>query len=55
MARIIHDVAAWMIADFLQKHFKRQAVMQIFCRVDFVSDIDAFAIIGIEDRPPALC
>ena len=41
------------MADFFQEHFKGQAVMQIFGRMDFVSHIHAFAIKCIKDRKPA--
>jgi hypothetical protein len=34
------------------KHFERHPIMQIFARVDFITQVNALLIAGIEYRQP---
>src|SRR6266849_463648 len=52
MARIIKHVASRMIAHSLQKHFKRDPIVQIFARMDFEAQIPSRSIKRLQDRPP---
>ena len=43
MAWVKKHVAAWMIADALQKHFESDSVVQIFTGMDFEAEIHSGA------------
>ncbi len=53
MRRIVVDRAARMVAGALQKHLEGGAVEHVFAGVDFIAEVDAGFVIGVEDRPPA--
>ncbi len=43
-----------MVADASQEHLERDAVVQVLAGVDLEAGIDAGAVEGVEQRPPAL-
>src|SRR5579885_2744146 len=53
VARVIKNIAARMIADAVEKHFERFAVMEVFARMDLVTEIDPSRVESVEKRPPA--
>src|SRR5438445_5928583 len=53
MTGIKKDVAARMIADALEKHFKCRAVMQHFLRVNLETEVDSSLIERVQDGLPA--
>ena len=52
VAGIIEDVGARMAADRVQESFEGRAVMQIFARMDFETEIDPRLLERVEDRLP---
>lgn len=54
VAGVEENVGAGMIADAVEKHFERGAVVEIFTGMDFEAEVDAGAIEGVENGEPAL-
>lgn len=54
VAGVEENVCAGMIADAVEKHFERGAVVEIFTGMDFEAEVDAGAIEGVENGEPAL-
>src|SRR5215468_2913115 len=54
VTRVEQDVTALVFPDTVQKHLKRDAVVEIFARVQFETQIHANFVKGIENRFPAL-
>src|SRR5260370_17656254 len=52
MARVKKYIASRMVANALQKHFKRHSVMQIFPRMNLKAQIHSRLIECIQNRPP---
>src|SRR5260370_7599797 len=52
MARVKKYIASRMVANALQKHFKRHSVMQIFPRMNLKAQIHSPLIECIQNRPP---
>ena len=55
MTRIKKYIASRMMGGALQKHFKRDSIVQIFAGMDFVTQIHPRAVEGIQDGTPARC
>src|ERR1700674_3098512 len=55
MTRVKKRVAPRMIAGALQEHFKRDAIMQVFARMDLEAQIHSRFVKRIQDRTPARC
>jgi len=53
VAGIEQDAAALVLAHALEEAFEAGAVVQVFAGLDFVAEVDAVVLAGIEDRPPA--
>ena len=53
MARVEQDVAALVTLHAVEEHLERRAVEQVLARMDFVAEIDAGILVGVEDRLPA--
>src|ERR1700756_2644014 len=53
MAGIEKEVAARMIADAIEEHFERRAIVQIFARVNLETELDACCVKRIQDWLPA--
>ena len=50
---ILEHIAARMIVDMFQKHLKRDAFMQVFTGMDFLTNIDALVVGVIQNGAPA--
>src|SRR5689334_16078481 len=53
VAWVVHDVAARMSANSLEKHLERQSVMEILGGVDLVAKINPTLIEGVQYGPPS--
>ena len=51
--RVVEDVAALVAADRLEEALEGRAVEQILAGMNFVGDVAAGLVEGVEDRPPA--
>src|SRR5690606_27452620 len=53
VARIVEQVGARVVVHALKEHLVGDAVVQVLAGMDFVADVDARFIKGVEDRRPA--
>jgi hypothetical protein len=49
------DIAPFVSTDAVQKHFERNAIMEVFARVQLEAEIDANRVKGVENRRPTFC
>src|SRR5258706_16375922 len=53
MGGVVQNMHTWMIAGGRQEAFEGDTVMQVFTRVNFVSQVNAIFVRFIEQWPPA--
>src|SRR5262249_22223443 len=53
MTWIVHDVAALVAPDALEKHLERQTIVKILRGMDLVTKVDAVLVKEVKNRPPA--
>ena len=55
VARVVEDVAAFVVVHTLQEHLEGDPVVQVLTRMDLVTDVDPGFVVSIQDRAPAPC